>query len=253
MHISLLFLIIGVNSCKENTFVVDNNIKPGIYFSNDSIKYSFGVTKAEIKEYTIEVPVKVMGMKSNVDREFKIQITEPGIAVHGKHFSIPESLVIMADSLNGLVPIKIIRDELGDQEYRIAIKLVSNENFEPVNENFKDVVVYFNNIIDRPNWKNWRGEFSWPSDKLGQPKGTLGWNPVVYAKFIEFFRELENIEPARYNAIVAVHGEDLAVINESWPYDFDNTLTKFVLIPLYKYFMEENPQLGEVIPRPKGY
>ena len=252
-HISLLFLAIGFYSCNENTFTVDTNFKTGIYFSEDSIKYSFGVTPLTVQEHTVNVPVKIMGSPSNQNRLFKIEIIDVGEAVEGKHFQIQESISVLADSINAVVPIKILRQELGTSDFRLRFRLVENDHFVPVNEKYKNAVLYFNNNVDRPNWRDWRGQLVWPSSQLGAAKAGLGWNPVVYIKFIELFRQMKDLAPDKYNAIVAVHGEDLAVINQSWPYDFNQSLTKYVLIPLYQYYMEQNPQLGEVIPRPSGY
>lgn len=58
--------------------------------------------------------------------------------------------------------------------------------------------------------------------------------------------------PQTYDDMVKQFGEDLENGPE-WPFDYDYSLTKYVLIPLYQYFMEQHPDLGVTIPRPAGY
>ena len=69
LFILLFFLsVAGLNSCSSDSLVEADNWKPGIYFKSDSINYSFGVTPLEVKEYTLAIPIKIMGETKSYDR-----------------------------------------------------------------------------------------------------------------------------------------------------------------------------------------
>src|SRR5690606_2970752 len=134
----------------------------------------------------------------------------------------------------------------GTSDFMIRFKLVEKNAFTPVNESFKEMSVVFNNRVERPKWKDWRGNPAWPTNYLGQ------WDPLTYIKFIELFRALENKAPEAYSAMVSLYGKDLENVPSGWPFDYMNTMIKYVTIPLYQYFVEQHPDLGVIIPRPAG-
>lgn len=235
-------------SCKKTAYQVYDQKFTGIYFLSDSVYYSFGVTPLEKHSYDLKVPVRIMGIASGADRSFSVTVVaEKTTAVEGLHFTIPETFTIMADSINGFVPVTILRDSLKDKDFKLVLKLDKNAGFTPVDENLKEVLIHFNNRVDPPTWKDYWGDPAWPDYKLGK------WNPLTYIKFIELFRELEQKVPETYAAMVAEFGPDLQNVTFGWPWDYDLTMTKYVLIPLYQYFMEQHPDLGVTIPRPPGY
>lgn len=254
INISTLgFILIGLVmlqvSCSEGDMADTGGWKTGLYFQKDSITYSFGVTPLSVTEYTLSVPLKVMGNFSTSARSFVLKIDEgKTTATKSVHFDIADSFTVDADSINAYVDLIIHRDKLeNDENLRVAFDLVENENFVPVNENFKSAVIYFNNRVDPPDWKDFAGNPTWPDFKLG------AWNPLTYIKFIELFREMENIVPGTYYNMVAEFGEDLKNVEFGWALDYDQSLTKYVLIPLYRYFMVDHPELGVVIPMPAGF
>lgn len=245
------FIVMGclfLTSCKKSDYLTYDKEFTGIYFQMDSIYYSFGVTPIEISSYELKVPVKIIGQSTASDRTFSVVIKpEKTTAVEGKQYTIAKSFTIKADSINGFIPITILRKDLGTGDFKISLKLMENESFIPVNENFKETLIHFNNRVEPPSWKDWRGNPTWPSYELG------AWNPLTYIKFIELFRAIEQKAPATYKNMIDAFGPDLQNVTYGWPYDYNYTMIKYVLIPLYEYFMIEHPDLGVTIPRPPGY
>lgn len=241
--------IIALSSCKENVFQAEE-FKTGLYFINDSTDYSFGITPLETGSYTLELPVQIMGTASSVDREFEVKvIAENTNAIEGEQYELPSKLIVKADSVKGVLPLHILRESLGTDFYKVTFSLVETESFVPVNESKSKIVVTFNNLIEQPNWLDWQGKKAWPSSKLGV------WNPLVYVKFMELFAEMEATAPNTYTNIVNLYGGPLLPnFPGGWAWDYDASLTKYVLIPLYRYFAIDNTELGvTTVPRPSSF
>lgn len=187
-----------------------------------------------------------MGSPAATDRTFSAEIIQDQTtAVAGEQYNIMEDFVVKKDSVNAYIPIRINRAKLGTNNYKIQFKLIEKDGFVPVNENFKTAIVFFNNNVDKPTWKNASGKEYWPT-QLGV------WKPMTYIKFIELFRAMEQKAPETYAIMVKENGKDLANL-KGWPFNYNNSMIKYVLIPLYQYFVEQNPQLGVTVPRPSGY
>ena len=58
-----LFVLFGMGliSCNEQDYKLFDSSRTGIYFTEDSVVYSFGVTKLEVTSYEMKLPVKIMG------------------------------------------------------------------------------------------------------------------------------------------------------------------------------------------------
>lgn len=246
----LLLVCVGVlvfSACDKTELTSFDREFTGIYFQQDSLYYSFGVTPLDIMEYEWQVPLRIMGEPHSQNRVFAVEIdSESTTAQAGVHFRVPERLTVQADSVNAYIPVTIIRSTLGVSDFKLSFILKENEAFVPVNEPFKSTSLYFNNRVERPSWKDFRGQPAWPS-QLGQ------WNPTTYIKFIELFREIEEKSPTTYYNMVTQFGPDLANVPFGWPWDYNFTMIKYVLIPMYQYFVEQHPELGITIPRPSGY
>jgi len=247
----LLVLILPLtifSSCKKETPETFDKAFTGIYFETDSINYSFSVTPLDVQQYLLKVPVKIMGAPANSDRVFGAEvIADKTTATTGVQYKISGDLIIPKDSIKGFIPVLIERNSLADKDFKVYFKLVEKNSFTPVTENLKEAIIVFNNRVEPPTWKDWQGKPTWPSSYLGK------WNPITYVKFIELFRALEQKAPETYKAMVSRYGPDLVNVDFGWPFDYQNTMNKYVLIPMYQYFVEQHPELGVTIPRPTGY
>lgn len=246
--IGVLVGLIGMSACKKTELPSFDPNFTGIYFQQDSIYYSFGVTKLETTTYEWKIPVRIMGEPTAQDRIFEISIdTENTTANEGVHFDLPPTLEVKANSVDAYIPVQLNRETLGEADFKLTLVLEANNNFTPVNAPFKSTTLHFNNRVEPPSWKDFAGRPTWPTSQLGP------WNPIVYVKFIEYFRAIEEKSPATYKNMVDQFGPDLANVTFGWPWDYNFTMIKYVQTPLYQYFMEENPELGITIPRPSGY
>lgn len=222
------------SSCDEEYLVFDVN-KPGIYFTRDTLEYSFSVTPIEVKRYTFNVPVKIMANVSDKARPIGVVVDQDSTtAVEGTHYELGEA-VILPDSINGYIPITFLRENLegtyatGYTRYKICLRLVDNGYFAPTLDSLSQVrMVRFDNAIDQPAWYTAHGDKKWPSE-LGS------WHPYTFIKVVELFHELENILPETYYNMVAEYGENL----EHVPYGnfklYDVTMKKYIYYPLYLF------------------
>ncbi|MCA5004318.1 DUF4843 domain-containing protein [Sphingobacterium bovistauri] len=248
----ILIALASLSSCKENVFQADD-FKTGIYFITDSIDYSFGITPLETKNHRLDIPVRIMGNPSSQDREFNVELLVAKTdAEENIHYKIPTSFLVKADSVNGIIPLEILRESLGNANYKIAFNLLENGNFVPTSKETSSTVITFNNRIEQPHWVNpWANDNVrlWPSSQLGP------WNPMVYVKFVELVNEVEGLAPGTYmNMMKDFGGPLLPKFPGTWAYDYNNTLTKYVLIPLYRYFIIDHKELGvKGIPKPAGF
>lgn len=242
----LIALISGmlIAACENTDYPTYETDFTGIYFAEDSMRYSFGITPLATTSYTMKLPVKIMGIPVSQQRTFKIEIiADKTSAKVNTHYKMPTTCVIEADSINGILPLEVLRENLGDeQNWQVAFKLMPTDDFTPVKEVGEQIFAIFNNIVEQPDWKDWTGAPTWIEEQLGP------WNPVVWIKFMEFFRKLEQINPVAYKTIVETYGPNLEDA-DGWIYEFNYTLTKYVLIPLYDFF-QANPEYGIEMPNP---
>lgn len=250
---SILVLLYLMASCKENVFEA-KEFKSGIYFVQDSTDYSFGITPLNISSYELLIPVQIMGVPSTMDRTYKVKVgADKSNAIENVHYQIGEDFIIKADSVDGFVPLTILRNNLDDESFKLTLSLIETNDFVPVSESMSSVIITFNNRVEQPNWLelNWQTggmEKAWPSFRLGN------WHPLTYIKFMELFAEMESLAPSVYSAMIKEYGGPLLPnFPGGWAWNYDFTLSKYVLIPLYRYFMVEHPELGVTIPMPAGY
>ncbi len=255
MKHTILFLFIGlcIASCRKTDYPTFDDSVIDIYFTQDSVSYSFGVTPLSTTEHVIKLPVRIIGAPmKDLARNFKIEVVDKRTNAESPlHYTVPEQLTLDKDSVNTFVPVTLKRSDLGDSEWAVAFRLLPNDYFNPTAQTEKEIsceaIITFNNIVSKPNWTNWSGNFAWVENYMGP------WNPIVYVTFMDFFHQLEEKVPATYKALVERYGENLdQKYNHpymgpqdfgGWDYDFDYTLQKYVLGPMYEYF-QAHPELG---------
>ena len=71
-----LYLLLGLRSgsCEKTTYPEYDTAFSGIYFEEDSIRYSFGVTPLSTSSYIMELPVKIMGTPTKQRRTFQVEV-----------------------------------------------------------------------------------------------------------------------------------------------------------------------------------
>lgn len=238
-------ILCGIISCGKTDYNTYDPAYSGIYFAEDSVVYSFGVTVLEVTSHVMDLPVRVMGIPTAQKRTFKVEVV--GDKTNAKpdvHYVMPTDFVIEADSVNGILPLNILRDSLGDDAYwQVAFRLVASDDFVPERNVGEVIVASFNNIVEPPAWKDWQGRPTWPDYKLGV------WQPIKWLKFMEYFRAMEQTVPSTYKAMVEKYGPNLEKVDYGWPSDYDFAVTKYILTPMYDFFAK-HPEYEVVMPKP---
>lgn len=242
-------------SCSETDYMTYDSDSNGIYFSHDTLEYSFSVLHVDSTVHTILVPVKIMGTLSPEPRTFAFTIENqmpndsiqkliyvPGNkeyvwAQKGVQYTVPSEVTIPANSIEGVIPVTVNRSELkgnyaeGYVRYRIILRLAANENFTPtLSEKDQVRVVQFDNAVEQPAWYDAYGEKVWYKPELGE------WHPYKLIKLVEYFHDVKNILPETYVKMVNLYGENL----ENVPYgDFHVYRTifrKYIYSRMYDHF-----------------
>lgn len=242
-------------SCSETDYMTYDSDSNGIYFSHDTLEYSFSVLHVDSTVHTILVPVKIMGILSPEPRTFAFTIESqmpndsiqkliyvPGNkeyvwAQKGVQYTVPSEVTIPANSIEGVIPVTVNRSELkgnyaeGYVRYRIILRLAANENFTPtLSEKDQVRVVQFDNAVEQPAWYDAYGEKVWYKPELGE------WHPYKLIKLVEYFHDVKNILPETYVKMVNLYGENL----ENVPYgDFHVYRTifrKYIYSRMYDHF-----------------
>ena len=58
-------------SCSETDYMTFDTERNGVYFTKDTLNFSFGVTPIEVKTYTYRVPFRIMGTTATQPRSVK--------------------------------------------------------------------------------------------------------------------------------------------------------------------------------------
>lgn len=224
-------------SCEETDYMTFDVSQSGVYFTKDTLNYSFSVTPVEIKSYDFKIPVKIMGTISDKARPIPYCINpDSTTAVAGIHYNI-KSAEILPDSISGFIEVEILRDNLegdyknGYTKYKLCIELVTNEYFAPTLDSARQVrILRFDNAIEQPDWYTKLGEKKWKEEDLGK------WHPYKFIKMVEFFHAIEEIQPETYKKMVVLYGENLEHIDGGDPWQYRTIFRKYIYQPMYEFF-----------------
>ena len=230
-------LALGFTACEDENYMKFDTSYTGIYFTNDSTEYSFSVTPIEIREYTLKIPVQIMGAPAKKDRAIKYELVEELCHAKEREQYILDPAILPADSINGYIPIRILRDGLignyadGYERYKLTLRLVENEHFTLTLDSLCQVhQTKFDNAVEQPAWLNWAGEKVWSLSSLGV------WHPYKFIKMVEYFHALEETHPETYKKMVALYGENLEHIEYGDPYQYRTIFRKYIYLPMYEHF-----------------
>ncbi len=240
-RISLLgimtMLLLG--ACSETDYMTYDTNNNGIYFTKDTLRYSFGVTPIDVRTKEYRIPVRVMGGLSDEDRTFGIVVdAKETTAEEGVHYSLGTP-VVEADSIDGYIPVTLYRDNLegdytnGYVRYKLTVRLVESDLFTPTLDSIARVRTFvFDNAVDQPEWLDYKGDKVWYEYQWGV------WHPLKLIKMVEYFHSIEQYLPETYERMVAQYGENL----ENVPYGdfhlFATIMNKYVYGPMYEYFSD---------------
>ena len=237
LFMAFLLATVFFVSCSETDYMEYDISRNGVYFKNDTIRYSYGVTPIEIKSYTLEVPVYVMGGISEEERVVACQVINEGTdAISGEQYNLGEA-IIYPDSVKGFIPVEILRDGLdgtyaeGYTRYNLKLRLVQNQNFIPtLSAKEQEIVLIFDNAIEKPEWYSAHGDKVWLESELGV------WHPLKLIKMVEYFHAYKDVNLETYKKMVELYGENLEHIPYGSPYVYRTIFKKYIYDPMYKFF-----------------
>lgn len=259
---SLLLLpaMLSFSACGETDYMRFDISSSGVYFTKDTLNYSFGVTPVEVRSHTYKIPVRIMGNIADYDRTVAYEvIPDSTVGESGVQYNILNA-VIPAGEIDGYISVELLRDDLegshieGYTRYQLGLKLVKNDNFSPtlsIDHHIR--VLRFDNAVEQPNWLNSKGEKIWSLGELGV------WHPLKFIKMVEYFHQLEDILPDTYYKIVEDYGENLEHIPYGDVYLYRTIFNKYIFYPMYQYFndpanretiLEEYPDFPFDFPNP---
>ena len=224
-------------SCDNESYIKFDLSNSGIYFTKDTLNYSFSVTPLDVKEYTYNIPVQILGGLSKEKRHIGYYI-DPELteAEEGVHYSIGEAY-IEPGSIEGVIPVTVYRDKLegtyktGYKKYKLCLRLVKNDYFMPTLDSLHQVRMFsFDNSVSQPDWYNAHGEKVWQEKYLGK------WHPLKFIKMVEYFHAIEIKQPETYKKMVALYGENLEHIENGDPFEYRTIFIKYIYSPMYEYF-----------------
>ncbi len=225
--------------CSQTDYLIYDDSFSGIYFTKDTIQYSFGVTPVETLQYTLKIPVQIMGVTSSESRVFAYEIIPDSTTAEEGVQYLAEEGYIYPDSITGYIPLVLLRNGLegnytdGYVHYTVGVKLVENNNFTPTLSSTEQIrVVTFDNAIEQPEWYDYWGNKVWSVSELGV------WHPLKLIKMVEYFHELEDILPETYYKMVELYGENLENIPYGSPTEYMTTFRKYIYYPMYTYFSD---------------
>ncbi len=237
LSVSTMILCVG---CEDTDYMTFDITKSGVYFTKDTLNYSFSVTPIEITSYDFKIPVRIMGTTSEKSRPIPYRINpDSTTAVEGMHYNI-KSAEILPDSIDGYIEVEILRNNLegdyktGYTKYKLCIELVTNDYFTPTLDSARQVrILRFDNAIEQPAWYSAQGEKVWNTNYLGE------WHPYKFIKMVEYFHAIENIHPETYKNMVQLYGENLEHIEYGNPWQYRTIFTKYIYQPMFEFF--DNP------------
>lgn len=238
---SLVFFgVFTIFSCENTDYkIYDSNDKDKLFFVDDTLRFTYGLTLD--KEVDLNVGVKLIGFVDlKEDKAFKLKIVEDTNVRKGEHYDIPDVNLMPKDSLKAFIPLDFKKANLKkNKEYRLTLQLVENENYAPAD--VKECVIFFSNKdIEAPVW--------WQAAKVGE------YNQEKFILFVDFYHQSKELSPVIYENIRKEWGENLdegTSKNLLAIYSYQGFLNRYILTPMYEYYLESNDPLYR-IPNPNN-
>lgn len=245
LYVCLLATLAGVWSACEDTdyplYDITQKDAAFINYIDDSdrpateVDYSFGFDIAT--EHVVELPVRLMGMTSDVDRPFILEPVEGTTMQEGVHYDIDRTaLFIPAGQVENTVRITLLRGNdplLVQQEFTLNLELRESDALAVVGQN-RFTITYSD--IHPEFAPSWWVAWSMPAYRYD-----------VAQKFFELFYAMEAVNPEVVHEMTDRYGDYFvnATSMQGPLAMYSGFLNKFVLVPLYEYYEVNDPSAIE--------
>lgn len=214
-HIILVSLLaISMFACTKDERLMFND-KASVYFftdslfyTKDSMTYSFAVQSSTTTVDTIAIPLKIIGDAANTARTLQvIAVDTATTAIAGTHYTIIPPVVgagLYKDSLY----IKVNKTaDLATKEVRLSLRIVAGGELEPGSKEQIKYLVKINNILSKPdNWDNLLVGFFGP---YSQAKHRFIIDVTGIASYVFYFPGTTRIDNQYYEYLKQVLREAL--------------------------------------------
>ena len=146
---------------KEEVPIYDADKSNFILFTNPEESYSvfsfsFHPEVEAGAAYEIAIPIEIMGMTKDYDREYKVSIVDTmTTAKQGTHFTLPEKCVFRAGQFDDTLFVKLYRvADLKTTEVCLALRLENSSDFIAGQPEYRTNIIYINDKISQPEWWN---------------------------------------------------------------------------------------------------
>ncbi|MGY0426528.1 MAG: DUF4843 domain-containing protein [Polaribacter sp.] len=164
----------------------------------DSISVTFAYGAPNKLDTLIKIPIKIQGFISSQDRLIKVKVIDTSsTAKLGVHYTIPDKIIIPADSIVGNIPITFMRTpDMKKQIFSLKLQLLENKNFKTTLWGTKDKNTATSKTLSYT-------EFTITiSDILIKPDGWRGLEDFMghySAKKLHLFAEVNKISVPNYS------------------------------------------------------
>lgn len=237
-YIGVILVAGSVAACTDEDYkVYDTTQKDAVFFEYiddkeeiaTSVHYDFNYNIAN--EYTIEVPVRLMGMPADHERTFKVvPVADKSDMVEDKHYVV-ETTVLPANAVETILRVKLLRDkdpQLQEKAFTVTLELVESEDLRPVGQ--KDFTISYSDIrpTERPEW--------WST-----------WSPLPQYSFEAaqvFFEYFYRLAPEAnqdvFNEMDELYGDYfMKAVSMQGPFAmYDRFLIRYVLMPMYEDYKD---------------
>ncbi|MCM1177454.1 MAG: DUF4843 domain-containing protein [Clostridium sp.] len=155
-HIAIFALSALFISCTEEAIGLFDE-QHYLHFTNESKKvsrFSFA-TAPGLDTYVLDVPVTLIGRSLDEDAEYSVEVVFDGdtpTTASPASFDIPEKPVFHKGIFEDKLPVRLINTEELGQEKRLVIRIVENGSFRLGPVTCRTAVIYFSNVLSRPDW-----------------------------------------------------------------------------------------------------
>lgn len=121
----------------------------------DSLFYSFALDDYTIQDMIIKVPINIIGVAADHDRQYKIEIVADETTATDADWdkSSVATTVIKKGELRDSLYVRIFRSEATETQFRqIVLRIVPNEEFKAGFSNQLKMKVSFTSILTPPDW-----------------------------------------------------------------------------------------------------
>ena len=203
-----------------------------------SVNYSFGFDSRTT--YTVDLPVKLMGMTSDADRSFTLEVADGTTMQEGVHYTIDhEAMRIPAGAVETVVPITLLRENdplLLEQEFTLNLKLVPSADLDVVGQTTFSVTYSDIHPTVAPEW--------WAAGISAFSSSICLYRYETAVKFFELFYAMEEVNPTVVHEMTDRYGDYFVNATDyQGPLAmYLSFLNKYVLSPLWDWVNENYPE-----------